>query len=179
MDFIAATGAGAEKAAQLLIVPTGMAQLTLEDARVVVNYMVPRFFAADTTFIKEGDAGDGGFMYLILEGEVVVESITVSRTEPLTIQVLGPGSLIGEVGLVDKSPRSASCTASTPLYCAILSRPALENLLKENPHVGAKLLMAISTLLAHRLRDTLRKLRLYAQLAMAMHEEIDSLTREE
>jgi CRP/FNR family transcriptional regulator, cyclic AMP receptor protein len=177
MNTIATTGEGAEKAAQLLIVPTALIQLTLEEARVVVNYMTPRFIAADTTFIREGDTGDGGFMVLVLEGEVVVESITVSRTEPLTIKVLGPGSLIGEVGLMDKEPRSASCTASTALYCAILSRAALEKLLNDNPQVGAKLLMAISTLLAQRLRDNARKLRLYANLATVMQKEIDSFTR--
>ena len=177
MDSIAATGAGAEQAARLLIVPTALIQLTLEEARVVVNYMTPRFIEADTTFIREGDTGDGGFMVLILEGEVVVESITVSRTAPLTIKILGPGSLIGEVGLMDQEPRSASCTASTPLYCAILSRPALERLLSDNPQVGAKLLMAISTLLAQRLRDNARKLRLYANLATVMEKEIDSFTR--
>lgn len=171
------TLSGAEQAARLLIFPTALMQLTLEEARVVVNHMVPRFIEADTTFIREGDAGDGGFMYLILKGEVVVESITVSRTEPLTIKVVGPGSLIGEVGLLDQEPRSASCTASTPLYCAVLSRPALEALLDKDPKVGTKLLLAISVLLAQRLRDNARKLRLYAKLAMTMHEEIDSFTR--
>ena len=41
-------------------------------------------------------------MALLLEGEAVVESITVSRTELLTIRVLGPGSLVGEVGLTER-----------------------------------------------------------------------------
>lgn len=115
-------------------------------------------------------------MALILEGEVVVESIAVSRTEPRTVSILGPGSLIGEVGLLDQEPRSASCTASTALYCAILSRTSLELLLQENPQVGARLLLAISTLLAQRLRDNARKLRLYANLATVMQKEIDSFT---
>jgi CRP-like cAMP-binding protein len=177
MDSIAPIGVGAEQAARLLIVPTALMQLTLDEARVVVNYMTPRLYNAGTTFIKEGDSGDGGFMVLVVEGEVVVESITVSRTEPHTIKVLGPGSLIGEVGLVDKEPRSASCTASTVLYCAILGRPELEKLLLENPQVGTKLLMAISALLAQRLRDNARKLRLYANLATVMQKEIDSFTQ--
>lgn len=173
------TLSGAEQAARLLIVPTALIQLSLEEARVVVSYMTPRFITAGTTFIREGDTGDGGYMVLVLEGEVVVESITVSGTAPLTIKILGPGSLVGEVGLMDQEPRSASCTASTPLYCAILNRPALEKLLSENPKVAAKLLMSISTLLAQRLRDNARKLRLYANLATVMQKEIDSFTREQ
>lgn len=165
-----------ERAAELLTAPSALTQLALEEARVVVSYMTPRFIAADTTFIREGDAADDGFMALVLDGEVVVESITVSRTEPLTIKVLGPGSLVGEVGLVDKEPRSASVTTSTDVLCAILTRDALEALIANSPSIGAKLLLAISANLAERLRDNARKLRLYAKLAKAMHQELEHYT---
>lgn len=164
-----------ERAAELLTAPNALIHLTLEEARVVVGYMSPRFIPADTTFIREGDAGDDGFMALLLEGEVVVESVTVSRTEPLTIRVLGPGSLVGEVGLVDKEPRSASCTTSADSLCAILTRDALEALINEEPKIASKLLLAIAARLAERLRDNARKLRLYAKLAKAMQLEIDRL----
>ena len=152
-------------------------QLTLDEARTVARYMTERTIAADTTFIREGDAGDNGFMALLLEGEVVVESIVVSRTEPVTIKVLGPGSLVGEVGLVDREPRSASCTASTDVVCAILTREAIEALIDAQPRVGAKLLLAISVRLAQRLRDNARKLRLYAKLAQAMSMEMNGFIR--
>ncbi len=164
-----------EAAAELLTAPNGLMHLTLEEARVVVGYMTPQFIPANTTFIREGDAADEGFMALILEGEVVVESVTVSRTEPLTIRVLGPGSLIGEVGLVDKEPRSASCTTSADSLCAILARDSFEALITDEPRIGSKLLLAIAARLAERLRDNARKLRLYAKLAKAMQLEIDRL----
>jgi CRP/FNR family cyclic AMP-dependent transcriptional regulator len=45
-------------------------------------------------------------MLLVLDGEVMIESIVVSRTEPITVTVLGPGNLIGEMGLLDGEPRS-------------------------------------------------------------------------
>ena len=162
-----------EMAAELLMAPNALIHLTLEEARVVVGYMTPRFIPADTTFIQEGDSADEGFMALLLEGEVVVESVTVSRTEPLTIRVLGPGSLVGEVGLVDREPRSASCTTSADSLCAILTRDAFEALINEEPRIGSKLLLAIAARLAERLRDNARKLRLYAKLAKAMQLEID------
>jgi len=120
-----------ECAAELLTAPSALMHLTMDEARVVVGYMTPLFIPADTTFIREGDAADEGFMALLLEGEVVVESVTVSRTEPLTIRVLGPGALVGEVGLVDKEPRSASCTTSADSLCAILTRDALQALINE------------------------------------------------
>ena len=172
----ASSDASFERAAELLMAPSALVHLAIDEARLVVSYMTPRFIAADTTFIREGDAEDEGFMALVLEGEVVVESITVSRTEPLTIKVLGPGSLVGEVGLVDRAPRSASVTASTNVLCAILTRDALETLIAQSPGIGAKLLLAISANLAERLRDNARKLRLYAKLAKAMHQELEYYT---
>ena len=167
---------GAELAARLLSSPGALTGLTLIEARVVVRYMTPRFFPANTTFIREDDAGDSGFMALLIEGDVVVERITVSRTEPVTIRVLGPGSLIGEMGLVDKEPRSASCTASTDVWCAILTREAIETMIARDPVIAARLLLGVSANIAERLRDTNRQLKLYARLATAMREELASVS---
>jgi hypothetical protein len=79
--------AGSEHAAQLLSAPEALTNLTLDEARTVVSYMTPRFFPANTTFIREGDAGDNGFMALLVEGDVVIERITVSRSEPVTVRL--------------------------------------------------------------------------------------------
>ena len=167
---------GPEMAARLLSAPQALTSLTLEEARVVVGFMSPRFYPSGTTFIREGDTGDSGFMALLVEGDVVVERITVSRTEPLTIRVLGPGSLIGEIGLVDKEPRSASCTASTDIWCAILTREAVEAMIQQQPRIAAQLLLGVSANIAERLRDTNRQLKLYARLATAMRDELTHIS---
>jgi CRP-like cAMP-binding protein len=114
-------------------------------------------------------------MLLVLDGEVTVETIVVSRTEPITVTVLGPGSLIGEMGILDGAPRSASCTAISDLRCAILTRDAMKQLLDDQPRTAAKLMMAISLRIAERMRENQDKLKLYAQLTQAMNEEIHAL----
>jgi len=168
--------AGAELAAQLLSSPDALTGLSMEDALVVARYMTPRFFPANTTFIREGDAGGSGFMALLIEGDVVVERVTVSHTAPVTIRVLGPGSLIGEIGLVDKEARSASCTAATDVWCAVLTREGIEDMIERDPRVAARLLLGVSANIAERLRDTNRQLKLYARLATAMREELTSVS---
>ncbi|MCJ0765490.1 cyclic nucleotide-binding domain-containing protein [Variovorax terrae] len=165
----------ADLAADMLTAPSALMQLTHEEARAVVSYMQPRKIAVGTTFIKEGDTRETDFMLLVLDGEVTIESIVVSRTEPITVTVLGPGSLIGEMGLLDGEPRSASCTAMTHLRCAILTRDALAELLNDDPRTAAKLMMAISLRIAERMRESAEKLKLYAQLTQAMQEEINQL----
>ena len=165
----------AELAAKLLIAPTALMQLTHEEAFTVVSYMTPRKIAEGTTFIKEGDASDTGYMMLLLEGEVTVENIVVSRRTPVTVTVLGPGSLIGEMGLVDGQARLASCTASADMVCAVLTRTALQKLSEDNPQTASKLMSAIASLIADRLRETSEKLKMYTQLVQAMQQEIDHL----
>lgn len=172
----AVTGSStAELAAQLLIAPTALMQLSAEEALIIVSYMIPRKIPVGTTFIKEGDKSDTGYMVLLLEGEVTVENIIVSRRTPVTVTVLGPGSLIGEMGLVDGQARLASCTASSDVNCAILSRAALEKLGEDDPRTAAKLMFAVSLRVAERLRDTTEKLKKYSQLVKAMQQEIDHL----
>lgn len=165
-----------DHAARLLAAPAALVQLSLVEAKIVVSYMRPERVPAGVTFITEGDADNTGFMVLLLDGEVVVESITVSRTQPVTTAVLGPGSLVGEMGLLDTGPRSASCTASTDIQCAVLTRQALEALVAEQPAIGAKFLLAVSARIAERYRDTQKKLKLFARLASTMQEELDRLT---
>lgn len=162
-----------EHAARLLTAPAALMQLSLIEAKIVVSYMRPERVGAGETFITEGDAENTGFMVLLLDGEVLVESITVSRTTPVTITILGPGSLIGEMGLLDTGPRSASCTASSDIQCAVLTREALELLIAEQPGIGAKFLLAVSARIAERYRDTQRKLKLFARLASTMQQELD------
>ena len=168
----------ANLAAQMLTTPSALMQLTSTDARKVVSYMLPHRVAAGTTFIREGDTTETDFMILVLSGEVSVESIVVSRTDPIIVKVLGPGSLIGEMGLLDGEPRSASCTALTDLQCAVLKRSALHQLLQDDPTCAAKLLIAVSYRIAERMRDSADKLKLYAQLIQAMQQEIDSGSRQ-
>jgi CRP-like cAMP-binding protein len=165
----------ADRAAELLTAPSALMQLEPGEARTVVTYMQPHRIAEGSTFIKEGDTENTDFMLLVLDGEVTIETLVVSRTAPITVTVLGPGSLIGEMGLVDGSPRSASCTALTDLRCAILTRAGLNRLLDDEPRTAAKLMMAISLRIAQRMRDNQGKLKLYAQLTQAMNEEINAL----
>jgi CRP/FNR family transcriptional regulator, cyclic AMP receptor protein len=165
----------ADLAAQMLHAPGALFQLTPHEARTIVSYMQPHRVPEGTTFIKEGDRAGSDFMMLVLDGEVTVETIVVSRTAPITVSVLGPGSLIGEMGLVDGEPRSASCTAGSRLLCAILTREAMGQLLDDDPRTAAKLILAIAHRIAERMREGSEKLKLYVQLTLAMQEEIEKI----
>ncbi len=163
------------RAAEMLNAPSALMQLSASEARQVLRYMQPKYIPEGTVFIREGDAQSTGFMLLVLEGEVTVENIVVSRVSPITVTVLGPGSMHGDLGLIDGLPRSASCTASSDLYCVLLTRERMQQLLKDEPRLGAKLMMAIAMRIGARLRDNTEKLKKYVQLTKTMQQEIDHL----
>ncbi len=164
-----------EVAARLLVTASALDDLTLGDAARVVNYMRPKRIPAGTVFIQEGEIKRTDYMLLVLEGDMRVENAILGHHESMVVSILGPGHLIGEMGLLDGSPRSATCTANTDMYAAILSRTALMRLLKDDPAVGARLLLAISKRLADRLRETTRKLRTFAQMNKALQEELNTV----
>ena len=162
-----------EVAARLLVTTSALDDLTLADAMVVVTYMRPKRLTAGTAFIKEGQVKYNDYMLVVLEGDLTVENdLPGAIGESLVVNVVGPGHLIGEMGVLDGSPRSARCTANTDIAAAVLSRTALMRLLKDHPRTGSRLLLAISKRMADRLRETTRKLRNFAQMNKALHEEL-------
>jgi CRP-like cAMP-binding protein len=176
-DRLAEVGASdaAHRAAELLRAPTALMQLTEDEALTVVGFMRPRVFKSGTQIIRQGETADTGFMVLVLDGEITVENLIASRVTPATVKVLGPGSLIGEMALVDGAARSASCTASTEVKCAVLTRESLEALTTEQPGTAAKLMTAVAQRLAERLRDSSHKLQVYSKLVDTLQQEVDRL----
>ncbi|WP_439589310.1 cyclic nucleotide-binding domain-containing protein [Hydrogenophaga sp.] len=170
--------ATALRAAQLLCSPTALVQLSQAEALTAMGFMELRRYAEGEAIIRQGASGgtgDDGFMALVVDGEVTVEADVVSRVDKLTVNVLGRGSLMGEMSLMDGAARSATCTASTAVQCAVLTRDALEALIREEPTTAAKLLSAVAQRLSARLRKTDIKLHLYSQLVLSMQKEINRL----
>ena len=158
-----------ERAARQLITPGALVQLSLADAREVVAYMMPRRIPAGTTIFHAGDATDGDDMLLVIDGEVTVENQASPTSEGLVVTVLGPGSLIGEMSLIDGSPRSATCVAAGQL-----TKDALARLMSEQPGLAARLLLAISKRLSDHLRDANRKILTLSQVSRALQQELDA-----
>ena len=163
------------RAADMLITKGALVELSHDDARVVVDYMTPRRFPAGTVLMRQGQAEEAGFMVLLLDGEVTVESSVHGDDETMVVSVLQAGNLIGEMGLLDGGKRSATCVASSHVNAAVLSREQLTALLNDVPQVAARLLLAMSKRLVDHLRETNRKLLTFAQLSKALQQELDGV----
>jgi CRP-like cAMP-binding protein len=105
--------------------------------------------------LREGDGGD--FMLLVTEGSVEVSKRDRWNT-PQVLAVLGPGSTLGEMSMIDGEPRFATCVALEPTLVAVLDRESLARVIVEQPLLGAKMLMELVLMLSQRLRATSARL---------------------
>ena len=97
-------------------------------------------FAAGTSVVKTGEPGET--MYIVTEGEVeILDGSTVLETA-------GPGSIFGELALIDDEPRSATVVAKTDCRLVPVDRRRFQYMVQETPFFG----LAVMKVLADRLR---------------------------
>jgi len=100
----------------------------------------------NTKIIEEGTEGDE--MYVIVTGEVKVHSADA------VIATLKDGDHFGEMSLIDRSPRSASVTTTTPTVLLKLGRKDFFSLIRKENEIAKKILWNFLQVLSHRLRTT-------------------------
>jgi CRP-like cAMP-binding protein len=100
----------------------------------------PVTFLRNQVILEEGQVGTR--MYAVLEGRVAV---TIGGA---VVDRIGPGGVLGELALIDQTPRLASALAEDNVTLQPINRNAFIALIQLNPELGAALLAA----LAERLR---------------------------
>jgi len=90
---------------------------------------------------REGDKRDK--MYVVLEGEVDV------RLGGYVVESAGPGALIGEMALIDNTPRAANAVAKSACRLAAIDQRRFHFLIQQHPHFATHVMKE----LANRLRN--------------------------
>lgn len=73
---------------------------------------------------------------------VVVEGTASVLRHGRPVATIGPGDTIGEMSLIDGLPRSASVVASEDVFAVVLYATHVRRLLREEPSICGKLLLA-------------------------------------
>jgi CRP-like cAMP-binding protein len=105
--------------------------------------------AGDTLF-KQGDRGTS--LYLLVAGHIEVHVEVQGGGSPYHLATVGPGSLLGEVGLLIDVPRTASAVAQTEAELWQISRATFEKAIGEGRRWAGALLLSIARELAKRQR---------------------------
>ncbi len=102
---------------------------------------------AGDVLVKKGEKSSD--LYVILDGTV---NILTDKGDKLT--EVGPGSVLGEVALVDAGPRSATAVCKGMVKFAKLPAKELRAYMANNKDAGFVMLANLSRVLSMRLRQT-------------------------
>jgi CRP-like cAMP-binding protein len=114
---------------------------TATEPRVsIFRFAEGQAFAAGNPIFKEGDPG--GVMYIVKEGTVEV------RVAGRLVATVGPGSILGEMSLLDGASRSAHAVARTDCQLVAVDEQHFQRLVQQTPYFA----LEVMRVMAHRLR---------------------------
>ena len=82
-------------------------------------------------------------MYVLLEGEMEI------LLGDFVLETVGQGALIGEMALIDESPRTASAVAKTSCRLAEIDRRWFHFLVQQTPHFATHVIKTLADRLRH------------------------------
>jgi len=107
-----------------------------EVLRLSSERRVPR----GASLFQKGDAGSS--MMAVLSGRVRVSSVSAEGKE-ITLNVINPGEVFGEIALLDGKPRSADCSAIEETTLLVLERRHFLPFLRRNEDLYLRLLAVL------------------------------------
>jgi CRP-like cAMP-binding protein len=85
----------------------------------------------------------GDVMYVVKEGEVEV------LVRDRVVETIGPGGILGEMALIDHSPRSASARAKTDCQLVPIAEARFAYLIQETPYFAIEVMRVMARRLRH------------------------------
>src|SRR5258708_10932120 len=105
------------------------ASLPEADLEELYRRAEPMTIKAGDLLIEEGAPGDA--LFVLIDGELQVSKR--SGAQDVKVDVRLPGAVIGEMSLLDNSPRSASVRSLTECHLLRVSKDAFERTLSTSP----------------------------------------------
>ncbi len=100
-----------------------------------------RSFPAGTYLTREGEPADSLF---VIERGLVRVSRTSRQGRELVLDLIGPGEMLGELGVLEASgTQTADAMAVDATSCVALGRDDLRGLLRATPELGLRLLATL------------------------------------
>ncbi|WP_158291770.1 cyclic nucleotide-binding domain-containing protein [Lampropedia puyangensis] len=110
---------------------------------------------ADREVVHQNEYGD--FMLVQLTGVIAVERANAAGA-PVRMAQTHIGDVIGEMSLMDQGERFSTCVTLTPCDLAVLTYDGLEQLMRHQPHLAARMLLVLARKLSVRLRSISAKM---------------------
>lgn len=121
------------------------------DIKYLANWVRAYSAPVGSYIFKEGSTKAS--LCFLVEGDISIFKETTPN-EHLKIADISSGGTIGEMGIVDGHPLSASAIAASDSIVLLMSRTDFEDLVHDQCALGVKLLWKISQIISLRLRQT-------------------------
>jgi hypothetical protein len=123
--------------------------LTSSEIETIKNYTQRKTFESGKIIFSEGEVGKE--LFIVTKGHA---SAYLNQPDGRNIRLatFAPGSVFGELAILDAGPRSASLVADDEVTCYVLSEPQFATLANDAPNVAIKLLSGLGRELSKRLR---------------------------
>ncbi len=125
-------------------------ELTKNEIKQLAKIVYEREFNSQEYIFMNGQPAAA--MFIILDGEVKI--IRESEDAEVEITRLKTNDTLGELALLDNSPRSASAVAIKPTKLLAIFREDLNDFINSQPELGAKILRKLAIITGYRLRMT-------------------------
>jgi CRP-like cAMP-binding protein len=113
----------------------------------LLGFVSERRYPRSATVMQRGD--EGGSMMVLASGRLRISAISSDGKE-VTLSLVGPGGVVGEIALLDGKPRSADVTAMEDCLVLVVERRDFLPFLRRNEDMTLRLI----ALLCERLRNT-------------------------
>jgi signal transduction histidine kinase len=138
------------------------------DALLRESASTERIFARDDVIVRQGEAGDSVFVLGAGAAEALLEA---AEGIEVSLALMRPGEVFGEMGVLERRPRSATVRAREPSVVLEIHAPQFRALIEDHPELEFRLLVTMSA----RLRNTNEKL---DDLRAGLERRVEERTRE-
>ncbi len=114
-------------------------------------------YSADTGCVVLNEGDKSNCLCIIVKGSINIFK-RLPNDEHLKIAEISTGESIGEMGIIDGEPFSASGIASVDSVVLLITSEDFQDIIKQNVELGNKLLWKIAKILTARLRHTTKRL---------------------
>lgn len=118
---------------------------------IISQYLARSTVPKGAVIFREGEPGS--FMLFIVDGHVSVFKDSENGANHLLTQE-GSGLTVGEMALIDRSVRSATCVAERACDILVMTEQSLARLVSDHPSVAFQFAIGLARLLSRRLRRT-------------------------
>jgi MFS superfamily sulfate permease-like transporter len=126
-----------------------LSTLTSAEIETIKGHTRREIFPRGEIIFREGDPGKE--LFIVTKGRASAY-INQANGGDIRLATFAPGTVFGELAILDAGPRSASVVADDDVICYVLSDKQFAALAKDTPAIAIKLLSGLGRELSRRLR---------------------------